>query len=691
MTDEVTSMHLARLGIVYVRQSSPYQVMHNEESQRLQRAMEQKLHSLGWQTVEVIDDDQGVSAATAGRREGFDRMVAEVCLGKVGAVAAREVSRFARNSREWQQLIEMCSLTHTLLVDHDAIYDPRRPNDRLLLGLKGSISEYELDLLRQRSLEARRAKAARGELVVNLPVGFVKTPDGKIEKDPDQRVQHAIELVFQKFLEIGTARQTLMWLHEQGLEFPRRRFGAAGWETWWKAPAYDSLLRVLTDPVYGGAYAWGKTAAKVEVKDGVLQKIRFRRPPTQWAVLLRDHHEGYITWRQFEKVQQMLEDNVSSFEAGRSGAAKKGPALLAGLIRCRRCGMKLVVTYSGNPRIVPRYCCRRGFLDYADAKCISFGGLPIDQAIVQQVLRVVQPCAIEVAIAAADAQAAKQDDALNALLLELKGATYATDRAWRQYDSVDPTNRLVADELERRWNAALQRQRELEHRVDQAQERRDPPVSREQLGDLASDLERVWNAPQTDVRLKKRIVRTLIEEVVADVDPQASQVNLVVHWKGGLHTELAVTRRRRGQHGAQTSTDVIEAVRILARICQDKTIAGYLNRNGLLTGRGNRWTRGRVTALRNSQGIAVCDPSTRQAEGWMKLTDAAAYVGVSAVVVRQAIERGTRVGLHPLTDGPWLLNRRDLDAARSQGSLAAPRITPENHDPNQLNLRIFNT
>ena len=691
MSDEVTGKHLARLGLVYVRQSSPYQVSHNEESQRLQYAMKQRLHSLGWQTVEVIDDDLGISAAIAGHREGFERMVAEVCLGKVGAVAAREVSRFARNSREWQQLIEMCSLTNTLLVDHDAIYDPRQPNDRLLLGLKGSISAYELDLLRQPSLEARRAKAARGELVVNLPVGFIKTFDGKIEKDPDQRVQHAIELVFQKFLEVGTARQTLMWLHDQGLEFPRRRYGAAGWETWWKAPAYDSVIRVLTDPVYAGAYAHGKTAATLEVRDGVLQKRQVRRPPAQWSVLLRDHHEGYITWWQFEKVQQMLGDNVSSFEAGRTGAAKKGPALLAGLLRCRRCGMKLVVTYCGNPRTVPRYSCRRGFLDYADPKCISFGGLPVDQAIVQQILRVVQPCAIEAAMATANAQAAKQDDALNALLLELKGATYAAERAWRQYDSIDPANRLVADELERRWNVALQRQREIEHRVDQVRERNAPQVSRESLGDLASDLERVWNTPQTDVRLKKRILRTLAEEVVADIDTQASQVNLLVHWKGGLHTELTVARRRRGQQGAQTSTNVIDAVRILARICQDKTIAGYLNRNGLLTGRGNRWTRGRVTTLRNSQGITVYDPATRQAEGWMKLTDAAAYVGVSATVVRQAIERGNIAGLHPLTDGPWLLNRRDLDAARSQGLFAATRRTPENFHLKQLNLGIFNT
>lgn len=259
MSDKITSERLQRRAIVYVRQSSQQQLLHNTESRRLQYAMKERVHGLGWQDVEVIDEDQGRSATTTNGRSGFQRMVAEVCLGKVGAVAAIEVSRFARNNRDWHQLIEMCGMVDTLLIDHEAIYDPRRPNDRLLLGLKGSMSEYELDLLRQRSLEARWAKARRGELVIQAPVGFVKTSDQRLEKDADTRVQHAIQLVFAKFFELGSARQVAMWFIEQRLDLPAKRQGVTGWETWWRRTAYRNVISILTEPTYAGAYAYGRT------------------------------------------------------------------------------------------------------------------------------------------------------------------------------------------------------------------------------------------------------------------------------------------------------------------------------------------------------------------------------------------------------------------------------------------------
>ena len=272
MSEKLTASRLARRAIVYVRQSSHHQLVHNTESRRLQYAMEERVRDRGWQETEVVDEDQGRSATTTHGRTGFQRMVAEVCLGKVGAVAAIEVSRFARNNRDWHQLIEMCAMVDTLLIDHETIYDPRHPNDRLLLGLKGSMSEYELDLLRQRSLEARWAKAKRGELVINAPVGFIKTADQRLEKDPDLRVQHAIELVFAKFFELGSARQAAMWFIEHGVELPAKRWGVAGWETWWRRPAYRSVISVLKEPTYAGAYAYGRTAAQTQVIAGVLHK-----------------------------------------------------------------------------------------------------------------------------------------------------------------------------------------------------------------------------------------------------------------------------------------------------------------------------------------------------------------------------------------------------------------------------------
>ncbi|MFQ5792014.1 MAG: recombinase family protein, partial [Acidobacteriota bacterium] len=357
MSEKLTTHHLERRAIVYVRQSSHQQLLHNTEGRRLQYEMEKRVRDLGWQETEVIDEDLGRSATTTAGRSGFQRMVAEVCLGKVGAVAAFEVSRFARNNRDWHQLIEMCGMVDTLLIDHEAIYDLRRPNDRLLLGLKGSMSEYELDLLRQRSLEARWAKARRGELVIQAPVGFRKTADQRLEKDPDLRVQHAIELIFTKFFELGSARQAAMWFIEHGVELPAKRWEATGWETRWRRPAFRNVISVLKEPTYAGAYAYGRTTSRMEVVDGIRHKTAVRKPLEEWTVLIREHHDGYISWEEFKRVQKMLEDNVSDFRSRGPGAPKRGPALLAGLLRCRRCGRKLLVAYSGKNASVPRYQC----------------------------------------------------------------------------------------------------------------------------------------------------------------------------------------------------------------------------------------------------------------------------------------------------------------------------------------------
>lgn len=664
--DRIKSQHLGRKAMLYVRQSSAHQVLHNQESRRLQYAMQPRLRSLGWNEVEVIDEDLGRSATTTVGRAGFQYLVAEVCLGKVGAVAAREVSRFARNNRDWHQLIEMCSLVDTLLLDHETVYDARRGNDRLLLGLKGSLSEYELDLLRQRSLEARRQKAARGELVTIVPVGYLKTADQRLEKDPDRRVQLAIENIFDKFLEIGTVRQTLMWLIEHGLDVPARRFGLLGWETHWKRPSYRSVLSILRNPAYAGAYSWGKTAAGAQVRDGVLHRVRVRKPRHEWSVLLPEHHEAYISWETFERVGEMIDKNAQAWRAPGTGAAKGGPSLLAGLLRCRRCGRVPMVTYTGHGHDVLRYVCRRGSVDNGEDRCITFGGSVVDNVVAHEVLRVVEPCAVDAAIQAATDETRKSDDVLEALLLEVKAARYEAERARKQFDAVDPENRLVADELERRWNLALQKAAEVEARVEQRRlvgphRPRISTAEAASLRDLPRELERAWNAPETDVRLKKRVIRALVEEIVVDVDTAAGEVVLVIHWKGGVHTTLSVRRRRTGENRHHTSKDIIEAVRILARVSTDDVIAGVLNRNGLHTGVGNRWTRERVTSLRSKHEIPAFRLDRQREEGWMKLGEAAAYVKVSEKSLRRAVEQGVIEALHPMSVGPWIFNRDALD------------------------------
>ncbi len=657
MSEKIKAQHLSRKAILYVRQSSAYQVSHNLESQKLQYAMQARLQQLGWREIEVVDEDLGRSAAGLVTRSGFERMVAEVCLGKVGAVAAREVSRFARNSREWQQLIEVCRVVDTVLVDQETVYAPRQSNDRLLLGLKGSLNEYELDLLRQRSVEARVEKARRGELLVTCPVGYRKG-EQRLEKDPDRRVQEAVQLVFQKLFELGSVRQTLMWFLEHGLELP---VNCGHDEIQWKRPYYGMLYSMLTNPAYGGAYAYGKTE-RITVYEGNEPRQSARRKPRErWLSLIPGTHEGYVSWEQFERIQTTISENILGRE--HLGAAQRGPALLAGVLRCRRCGHKLIVQYTGRDSDVLRYCCCRGRLDNGEPRCIGFAGAAVDQAIAHEILRVVQPVGIEAAIMACEEQAHNIDEVLAALQRDLESARYSARRAQKQYDAADPENRLVTDELERRWNQALQRVREIEsqlqHYVDRHSQSNAP--TREEFAELAADLELLWNSENTDARLKKRIIRTLIRDVVVDVDAQAGEVILVIHWKGGVHSELRVPRRRRGQNSTHTAPQVIDAVRVLARICSDQLIASFLNRNSLQTGRGNWWTQERVAALRSHHGIPCYGAEQRSVDGWMNLTEAAKHLGVNPRTLRLAVEHGEIEAEHPLPDGPWVFNRSALE------------------------------
>jgi DNA invertase Pin-like site-specific DNA recombinase len=588
-------------------------------------------------------------------------MVAEVCLGKVGAVAAREVSRFARNSREWQQLVEVCRVVDTVLVDQEMVYAPRLSNDRLLLGLKGSLNEYELDLLRQRSVEARREKARRGELIISAPVGYIKGEDQRLEKDPDLRVQQTILLVFRKFAELGSVRQTLMWFLEHGLEVPTR---TPSGKLRWKRPVYRSMHRMLTSPVYGGAYSYGKTEHFTGYEGARARHICRRKPREQWLALIPGAHEGYVPWEEFERIRLAVEQN--NYGDPRPGAARNGQALLAGLLRCRRCGRKLTVRYTGNGHDVLRYSCMRGFLDNGEPRCIAFGGVAVDEAIGREVLRVVQPAAIEASILAHEERARQRDDVLEALERDRQAASYAADRARRQYDAADPENRLVTGELERRWNLALEHVHGIELRIQQHRAAVDqtPADASEDLHQLASQLEAIWTDSTTSARLKKRIARTLIEEVLVDVDSSEGELTLTLHWKGGAHTELRLPRRRRGQCSTHTPRELIEAITVLARISTDDIIAGVLNRNGHLTGRGNRWTRERVASLRSHYKIPIFRPDEQQL--WINLTDAAAYLGISPRTLRLAIDRGEIPADHPFAEGPWVIRTDSLDTKTAQ-------------------------
>jgi DNA invertase Pin-like site-specific DNA recombinase len=660
MSDKIKPHHIERKAILYVRQSSTFQVQNNVESQKLQYAMRDRLCSLGWCDIEVIDEDLGRSASGTVTRVGFERMVAEVCLGQVGAVAAREVSRFARNSREWQKLVEVCRVVDTLLIDQEMVYTPRQSNDRLLLGLKGSLNEYELDLLRQRSVEARREKAKRGELIVASPAGYVKGED-RLEKDPDRRVQERVMLVFSKFFELGSARQTLLWFLEHGVQVP---VSAPRNQVVWRRPRYTTIYNLLSNPAYAGAYAYGRTEHSMQYEQGEPRRRSRRKPRLQWWALIRDTHEGYISWKQFEEIQHLMTHNAH--RSDRPGTAKRGLALLAGLLRCRRCGRKVMVAYTGNGPYVLRYVCRRSALDNGEPPCITFAGLGLDAAISGEIMTVLEPAAIEAAFLATEQETLQREEILSVLKRELEAAHYSARRAEKQYEATDPDNRLVASELERRWNEALQKVQQLEMRIEEVlRERQDVPATREEFEALAGDLEAVWRHPETDARLKKRIVRTLIEEVVVDVAGQAGEIIAVIHWKGGVHTELRIPHRRRGFSRAHTPPEIVDAVRVLVRVCSDDTIAGALSRSGLLTGMGNRWTRERVTSLRSHHSIPPYSAQRCEAEGWLTLTEAADHLQISGITLRLAIERGEIEAEHPLASGPWVIHRRALETEQA--------------------------
>ena len=691
MSEKIRPQHLARKAMLYIRQCSAFQVAHNPQSQKLQYAMQNRLRDLGFTDIEIVDEDLGRSAAGTQARSGFERMVAEVCLGRVGAVAAREVSRFARNSRDWQQLVEVCRVVDTVLIDQETVYAPRASNDRLLLGLKGSLNEYELDLLRQRSLEARRAMAKRGELIIVAPVGFRKTEEHRLEKDPDRRVQETIRLVFEQFERIGSVRQTLMWFHEHGLDLPAV---TPRGEVCWKRPIYGTVYQLLTHPAYGGAYAYGKSERTARYEAGVEHRSDRRKPREEWLALIPGAHAGYVDWERFERIQRTIRGNLP-VTSGSPGAVREGQALLSGLLRCRRCAAKLTVHDTGSHHDVARYVCHRAWLDKGEPRCISFGGTRVDAAVAAEVLRVVQPAGIEAALLAYREDAQKQDEVRAALERDLAAARYAASRAQRQYDAADPENRLVAEELERRWNQALGRVHEIEERMAQHEGARgsDPAPTLGELTALAERLEALWEHPDTDARLKKRIWRSLIHEIMVDVDPTASEVVLVIHWIGGVHTEVRVPRRRRGQNSTHTAPETLEAVRSLARICSDAMIANVLNRNGRRTGRGNFWTRERVTALRSHHEIPVYAEERRTTEGWLNLTQAARLVGVSARTLRLAVEHGELTAEHPLPDGPWIFRRDVLMteqartlAARARGRSRRPVVPTESQGTLNLSM-----
>jgi DNA invertase Pin-like site-specific DNA recombinase len=655
MINKLTPAHLQRRATIYVRQSTPAQLLLNRESRIRQYKLADYAQELGFTDVETIDDDLGRSGSGLVERPGFERLVTGVCAGNVGAVFCLEASRLARNGRDWHHLIDLCGLVGTLLIDPEGIYDPRLSNDRLLLGLRGSMSEFELNVLRQRSLGAIRQKAQRGDLRVRLPVGFYWAE--RIELDPDLRVQNAIGLVFRKFEELGSARQVLLWFWEEHITLPTIGY-RANQNVQWIKPLKHGVLSILKNPCYAGAYAFGRTESRTNVLEGRAHKTQgHKKPRSAWMVLIHDHHPGYISWEQYERNQKLLAGNAHMNSRMSVQSGRGGTSLLAGKLRCRRCGHMLRVFYVGGHRKL-RYQCLN-----ETTQCISFGGRRPEQAVSAAILEVVQPHAIDAALKAFKQIHQKRADRLQALTMELEQARYEARLAARRYEAIDPENRLVASELETRWNTSLSRVRQLEQNLENAEVESPaiPAIGTDELLRLAQDLPVIWDAPSTDSTIKQRIVGILIQEIIVDVDEATNEVLLFVRWAGGRHSELRVAKHKRGQNGRCTPLEAIDVLRQMAAQYADGEIALTLNRLRLKTGTGNTWNETRVRSLRSQLKIVHQSSQQNDIRSRLNLEATAKRLRVSGTVVRRLIKLRILPAVQVVAGAPWQIAVNDAD------------------------------
>jgi DNA invertase Pin-like site-specific DNA recombinase len=672
MTEKINECHRDRSAFVYIRQSTLQQVRHNTESGRRQFALEGRARELGFKNVVVVDEDLGLSGTGSHERPGFARLLAAVCNGEVGAVFALEASRLARNNRDWHHLIDLCVLTETLVVDAEGIYDPRLLNDRMLLGLKGTMSEFEIGVLRQRAQEAYRQKVQRGEVLTMVPVGYERSGSNSIEKTPDRQIQEAVRSLFERFEATGTLRQAMLWYHQEQITFPRwrRHQGVASIE--WRLPDYQQLNRILKNPVYAGAFAHGKSRTQTKVINGRSRKSSGRHVPLeQWAVLIKDHHEGYITWERYMKNQEQLRANSTKAHAVHATAPRDGSAMLSGLLRCARCGLKLSVAYRSAHGRSGRYQCMTGTREQGRPVCQSFAAYRVDQAVEAELLKTCEPFAVEASIQAVSEKKSEAGQKRRMLEIALEKARYEADGARRQYDAVDPANRLVAAELEARWNMALTNAAAAEQRLKDAADEPAPlsAEQREKLLTLGTNLRLLWDDPTAPLELKKRILRTAIREVIVQINHVSSKIELVIHWAGGVHTPLEVPKNRTGRNKNAATKETVDLVRELALGWPDKYIANLLNRIGSRTGPGNSWSETRVKTFRHQHQIPVYSAGVERP--WLTMEEVADQLGVSAAVIR-SLMKNEKLPARQLAPGlPWMIEREDL---------ARPEVETRVHD-----------
>lgn len=664
---KITAVHQARDAYVYVRQSTLSQVREHTESLERQYELAFRAQSLGWRPdqVIVVDEDLGRSGAETTARDGFKNLVADVGLGKVGIIFGIEVSRLARNNADWYQLLDLCAVTDTLIADGDGMYHPADFNDRLVLGLKGTMSEAELHLIRHRLTAGLRHKAAKGELRQGLPVGFVYDDTDNVLLDPDEAVIEAIATVFRRFDELGSARQVMMSLRGDGVLIPRRPSGAK--RVMWATATYPAIHDFLTNPAYAGAFVFGRTRTDKRLgPDGRLVSRTRLLPRDEWQVLIPDHHEGFVTWERWEQIQDRLRANWRPPRGEAGGAVREGQALLQGMIRCGQCGRMMQVAYSGKAGNCPRYACSRAAQLYGnDRHCQSLGGRRLEQRVLAEVFTVLEPAALAATARALNDAESSYRRHLAVFELAVERARFEAERARRQFDAVEPENRLVARTLERVWEQALVAQRQAEADLARQRARRPMRLTDDEVAWLAhagADLRSVFDASTTNQRDRKQLLRAVINEIVVTVRLTDRSADVRIVWEGGATTSFELTLNKTGGHFRATNEDTVDLVRRLAERYDDTTIAAVLAKQGRRTGTGLTFTRSRVCSLRHTYGIPTfrhvagddvtpCDDD----EVVVTIYKAEQILGVDHSTLYRWLKTGFITGEQLTPDGPWHL------------------------------------
>jgi DNA invertase Pin-like site-specific DNA recombinase len=661
---------------VYVRQSTLAQLERNGESTARQYDLRERAVALGWprEQVRVVDADLGVSGSVLGQRDGFESLVADIALGQVGIVLALEVSRLARDNAAWYRLLDLAGTCDTLVADADGVYHPGLFNDRMLLGMKGMLSEAELHVLRARLDGGIRNKAARGELRTGLPVGLVwGEADGEIRLHPDEAVTGVIAAVFDRFAVCGSVRSTWLWLKDNGLRWPLQPVGYRRDrlpEITWVEPTYHAVHTTLTHPAYAGAYVYGRTKMDRYLGDDGRLRVRRRKlPQDQWEVVIAGHHSGFIDWDTYQANQDRIDTNIRP-EASKpgTGAVREGSALLQGLATCGDCGRKLAVFYRGPAKSVPNYYCHGSaeLVDGRGSRHMNVGGQAIDAAVAEAFLTAVTPAAVQACLAAADQLETGYDTALDQYRRQVEQARYTALKAERRYRAVDPDNRLVARGLETEWNTALQAVADAQAELTRREMKRPKtlaPHEKQAILALAGDLGSVWSAPTTTDRDRKQLLRTLLEEVQISVhrDAEDPHADLLLRYKGGTLTELTVPLRR-PQPSIRTDEDTIALLRRLAVLYPDAKIAGILNRQGRRTARGLSFTASRVQSLRHHHEIpcyqTVAEIPSRTGE-LLTVSAAAKELGIAASTLLRWLNDGFVAGEQTTPGAPWRIRLTD--------------------------------